>query len=408
MAMKFLRNAALAAGLLGLALPAAASTARLAALGGGDYLDDERAVLRWYADLVDHPNLAVFELGRFDSGGGGQPWSDEISAQGGGIHARFDEAGRWGTLAAYFHSRAVEGSAGQVGADYPGGSFSLVYARSQGRLDLGLRFRGTSYAEYGGTAGSDLSGREDYRHVMGLGARWRHDEGLSFEIAGEIRDITQRTVDENRALSYLGAGGRDSYALRARARVGLSETVTLVPLLAYARDICDVYSLQLEDVAQLDGYLLQAGFGLDLVRGDGDLVVFSAEYRDGKDNQDGIGSLYRAYDTQRREWFTILVRVGVEERLLPWLTVRASLQYRRVDDEAVLLLPGTTGPAAYDDSGRIAVTTPLGLGLTAAAGRFRLDAAYNDQAPLSQATVPDANAPREAANFVTVSLRYLF
>lgn len=414
MAMIPLRQAAPAVlALLGLAAalaaaPAAASTARLAALGGGDYLDDERGVLRWYPDLVDHGGLAVFDLGRFDTGGGGQPWSDRIEGQAGGVHARFDEAGRWGSLAAYFHGQAVQSAAGQVHADYHGGSISLVYARGFGTFDLGAAFRGTSFASFSGTEGPDSAGREDYRHDWGLGARWRVRDGLAVEVAGERRGTIHRTLDEARAMVYLGAGGKDSYSLRGRARWQVSPAVAITPLAAYARDIADIYSLQLQDVADLDGYLLQVGFGVEVARhGDG-LMIFSAEYRDGKDDHAGRGSIYRRYDTQDRRWFTLLVRAGVEEPVLPWLTLRASIQYRRVDDEAHLELRGENEPAAYQDDARIAVTTPLGLGLTAAAGRFRLDAAYNDQAPLSLATVPDANAPREAANFATVSLRYLY
>ncbi|MDX2473292.1 MAG: hypothetical protein QNL91_06240 [Candidatus Krumholzibacteria bacterium] len=48
------------------------------------------------------------------------------------------------------------------------------------------------------------------------------------------------------------------------------------------------------------------------------------------------------------------------------------------------------------------------MGIAATFGQFTLDAAYNDKAPLSLARVPDANTPRESANFATLSLGYRF
>lgn len=390
------------------AAPAAATTARLAALGGNaDYVADERAVLRWYAAGVDHHGVAVFQLGRFDTGGGGRPWSERIAAQAGGVHARLGRDGRFGTAAAWFHTDAVQAAPSGVHAAYPGGSFSLAWARTWGAWDLGLGFRGTTSGKYEFDQDSAVAGREDYRHDWGLGARRRLGEGLVLEVAGEVRNVMFGLRDDDRRIRAEDSGSR-SYGLRARLRWAVSPEVALVPLVDYARDIHAVYSPALGDVAAEDAWQLRAGLGCTVARPGGDRLVFSAEYLDAHEDQDGLGSLYRDYDRLRRRWWAVHVRAAAESAVLPWLTVRASLQYRRVDDERSLTWLDPVNPTRYGHDLHLGVDTPLGLGLTAAAGRFRLDAAYNDRAPLSLATVPDADAPREAANFATVSLRYLY
>ncbi|MFO7609478.1 MAG: hypothetical protein R6X35_09825 [Candidatus Krumholzibacteriia bacterium] len=400
--------ALLAVGAVLAATPAAAATARLAALGGNaDYVADERAVLRWYAAGVDHHGLAVFELGRFDTGGGGQPWSSRIAAQSGGVHARLGRHGRFGTAAAWFHTDAVQAAPSGIHAAYPGGSFSLAWARTWGAWDLGLGFRGTTSGRYEFDEASPVVGREDYRHDWGLGARRSLGDRLALEVAGEIRNVMFGLRDDDRQIRAEDSGSR-SYGLRARLRWAVSPEVTLMPLVDYTRDIHLVYAPALGDVATQDAWQLRAGAGCTVARPGGDRLVFSAEYRHAREDQDGLGSLYRDYDRLRRRWWAIHVRAGAESAVLPWLTVRASLQYRRVDDERSLTWLDPVNPPRYGHDLHLGVDTPLGLGLTVAAGRFRLDAAYNDQAPLSLATVPDADAPREAANFATVSLRYLY
>ena len=402
-----LAPAALAAALL-LAAPAAATAARLAALGGNaDYVADERAVLRWYAAGVDHHGLAVFDPGRFDTGGGGQPWSERIAAQAGGLHARLGRDGRFGTAAIYFHTDAVGAAPSHVHAGYPGGAFSFVWARPLGAWDLGLGFRGTTHADYGFDEATTVAGREDYRHDWGLGLRRRVSDRLSVEVAGEMRNVMFGYRDDDRAIRVEDTGSR-SYAVRARAAWRPAPAIVVAPLVDYVRDIHIVYSDVLDDVAYEDAWQLRLGAGCTLTRPGGDRLVFSAEYLRAAEDQDGRGSLFRDFDRLRRQWWEVRVRAAAESDVLPWLTTRVSMQYRRVDDDHTVSWADPLLPTRYAVGAYLGVDTPLGLGLTARAGRFRVDAAYNDQAPLSLAVVPDADSPRERGNFATLSVRYLY
>jgi hypothetical protein len=389
---------------------AVASSARLAALGGNaDYLPDEREVLRWYAAGVDHDHLVVFDLGRFDTGGGGQAWSDRIAGQAGGVHLRFDGEGRWGTAHAYFHTAAVQAAPSEVHADYPGGSFSLGWARRFGAWDMGAGFRGTTYAQTTGeTDGGPAAGREDYRHDWGAGLRRRFADGGAVELAGEIRNVMFRMVDTAREISEPGKNDTRSYGVRARGRIPLATGVALVPLVDYMRDLQTVYSPQLADVAGFDAWMLRAGVACHLDRGDGQRLLVSCEIRDARENHAGRGGLYRAYDKLHRDWWSLFVRAAVESEPTAWLTLRVSLQYRRIDDEAVASWFGQDATAGDVVDARRVVDVPLGLGVAVHHGRFDLDASYNDVSPLSTPDVPDANASRETANFAILSLRYAY
>ncbi len=45
--------------------PLHATTARVTSLGGGDFLEDDHNVQRWYGSLSDYPNLFLLEAGHF-------------------------------------------------------------------------------------------------------------------------------------------------------------------------------------------------------------------------------------------------------------------------------------------------------------------------------------------------------
>ncbi len=394
----------------GMATTAGATTARLSALGmSPDWITDERESIRWYASGVDHSNVAAMDLGRFDTGGGGQTWSERISGQSGGVHVKFDEAGKWGTVVTYFNSEAVQGSAGHVNGDFPGGSIKIMYALPLGPIDLGASFGGSSYHKSQNSDDTWGTFRSDFRHDLGFGMRWRIRPGLRLELAGERRQVQMDLSDDRRGIRH-SFNAADSFGVRGRLRVQLSEKVSLVPLLDYTRDIVDIYSLQLDDAAHLDGWLLRAGFAFQVKNPDQTNLFFSGEYRDGKDNHQSIGSAYRKYDVQEREWYSYHARVAVETPLNSWLTLRASVQYRRTADSSFLAWPAPDGFETLDweKSHEVRVETPLGVGAAASLGNFTLDAAYNDKAPLSLTRVPDANTPRESANFATLSLRYRF
>jgi hypothetical protein len=271
-------------------------------------------------------------------------------------------------------------------------------------------FLGTSYLEFDNGDNIYGFGRSEWHHDIGAGVRWRLSPGVRLETAGEWRNVQSDFADRGRGIDGNDDNNWDGFAWRARLRLQLSDKVTLVPLCDYTREIRGIYSLQLDDRARLDAWQLRLGFVFTVRQPDATMLFFGAEYVDGKEDQDSYGSPYRRYDTQLRDWYSIHARAALETPLNSWLTVRASVQYRRVDDSPVLYWPegAVIDSLDWEERGRIGVDTPLGFGLSAALHRFRLDLAYNDKAPLSVANVPDANSPREAANFATLSLLYRY
>ena len=390
-----------------LTVPAHAGSTRLAALGGsGDYLRDDRSALRWYASAPDYPDLAVMELGRLDLDSGEEPWQDRVDGLAAGFHVQPGE--RWGTFIGYFHSLAEQSAASQVDAVYPGGSVNLGWGKRWGRYGAGLGFRGTSYADVQQTTGEPLTGREEYRHDYGLGLSADLGRGVGLEFAGELRQVISYIVDPDRDLNVTDSSSLDSYGLRLRALIPAGERSEIVPLLDISRALHGVYSQEMNDHADLDGWLLRAGGGLRTAPRPDAVFVVSAEYRNGRYDLNGTGANDAVWSVTRYDWWSIQLRMGLETRVLPWLTVRASLQYHRVDEsEAKIGVPGQN-PFEYEAAARVQVKAPLGLGVAVHAGDLRIDLSYNDHAPLSMGRVPNAETPREEARYLSLGLVYGF
>lgn len=389
------------------AVPAQGGSTRLAALGGNaDYVLDERAALRWYASGPEYAGRAVLELGRLDLDDGDEAWSDRISGTAAGFHVAPGKG--WGTFLAYFHSRAEQSAPSQVDADYPGGSVNLGWGKQWGRWGVGAGFRGTSYADVHESAGQPPSGREEYRHDYGLGVVADVGRGVDVEIAGELREVISYAYDPTRGLNGTNADNLNSYGVRLRARIPAGETTEIVPLVDYSRARHPVYSDEMNDRANLDGWLLRAGAGLRTVPRPDALFIFSGEFRDGRYDLDGVGADDAVWSATRYDWWSILLRLGLESRVLPWLTVRASLQYHRVEESEAKL--GTEGQAPYDYevAARVHVKAPLGVGLAVHAAGLRIDLSYNDHAPLSLGHVPNAATPREEARYLSLGMVYGF
>ncbi len=398
--------AAIAAGLLAglLAAPAAATVARVEALGGlGGYLEDQSNVLPWYGSLLDYPDLAVLELGDYDLEGHPDLREQQASDQGASFHARLDQRRRWGVLAAYLESLP--------GLPRDGVRLTGLYGRTFGPVGAVVTFGGTSYQESRDRDEEPYEARWNYHHVAGAGLRWSLSERLYADLAGEVINTQFGYQDNGREILFDGGSTWESFGVRARAFWGPDERVALVPLFEHLEQHRPTYSLDLEDVADLDSRLTRVGLGVNLLLDADNLLVFSAEYRDVESDQIGPGNLGALYDQSLEDHYSVGVRFGVESRVLSWLTGRAAARYLRFQGTVLqrrFPVEGVTDPALrYDFDVRADVALSLGLALHL--GRFEADFVVNDDAPFNLGgLVTNAGEEGESAQFTRVSLLYSF
>ena len=387
---------------------ASATKARVAALGGGaDYFDDDRNVLRWYADLGTGDNVALLDLGQYDLRDGEDLTESRLSGQSGGVITRLDEKERWGSFGAFFFSDANTAAPGEGFSNYRGGCISLLYARLFGPVRVGTGFRGTSYSDGQNRNGEPLTIRDDFRHDWGLGLQADVSRSVSVDLAGEVRWIISRLVDADRNLWETGSWSKDSFAVRARTHIAVSDGITLTSLADYVRDSHMGYSNELADMAVIDGWLLRLGLSLRSEPRPGRSYMLTVEYGDGSDDHTGLRSLYADYWSQTRRWHSIGVRAAAEIELRPWLVARCAVRYERMADEADRLWPAENLDYWYRYRA-VGVAVPLSVGCTARWRDLEIDMAYNDGGSPHLTDVSGDGRPAEESRFATVSLRFLF
>jgi hypothetical protein len=381
--------------------PAGATTARLRSLGGqGDYLEDDANVLRWYGSLVDYPGRAVLELGTWDHEAPG-PLSDRIGGRGGGLHARFDRAGRWGTGAVYF------------GEDLPapdlGGWIQLLWARRLGPLAVGASFRGSSYSEAGRTTGSDaLDGQSAFTHGLGLGVRWDLADGLYADLAADLRHVDVDYLRGSTGPTVSGVGGWDGLGARARLFQELKRELALVYRAEWLRDRRPLVDAIMADLVDLDLDVLRGGVGCLYLPDADNLLIVSVDYHRIDETRRARHPFFADFTHGERAWWRLDVRCGLEARLLPWLTARAAAGYRRTVDEAQLVHDWSDGFQERVYGYAVRVRTPVVLGLGLHAGPFDADLVLNDTAPWGLDHAGPVADDDRAGGFSAITLAYRF
>jgi len=384
----------LAAALLA-ATPAPASEARLRALGGGaDFLEDPTGVQRWSGSLVDYPGVATLELGSWDHDADGA-----VTGRGGGLHLAFDEAGRWGTAAMYFGD--------DLPAPDPGGWIRLLYARRLGPVSLGLTFRGTSHSDADNGDELSLTGESRFLHDLGLGARFDLSDGFYVDLAAEALDAEVDYYDNENGIVREDLGGWEGFGLRARAFQSLRPDVVATYRVDWRRDTRPITDPVIGGLADLDADIFRGGVGFTLLPDPDRLLIASVDYQRREDERRAAVPFYSDWERTWRLWWRLDVRVGVEARMTPWLTVRAATGYRRTVDES---LQSFTWSEQFTDQHydyRITVDVPVALGVGVHLGDFDADLAHGEAVPFAegQALVDGRDAD---ASVTTVSLSYGF
>ncbi len=386
-----------------------ASSTRIGSLGGsGGFFEDDNNVLRWYGSLGDYPDLAIIETGHFDlTNGYDDDWGKSVSGPGGGVHARFDEAGRWGTGALYFHGRADDSDPGSLHRSYLGGSVTALYSREVAGVSGALMFRHTAdtdfRADFHNTTHIE-NGYERSRDDLGLGARMDLSDNAYLDIAADVRHISDRAYGYDPTNLDWDTGIMDSwnnYGLRARAFIGLNDRLALAPLGEYISEDFTGTSLAgaglLRETSDNKGRMIRLGAGLNFFVDADNFLLFSAEYVDGKVDHT-VRDLEGAVDYFWREDYTILLmRLAFETRLAHWITVRASSGYEHVDNQGDL----SNNPPPGEH-------IPLGLGVGLHLGSLALDLALTDREPRGLSRYSATLPVVESSTWLSITLSYGF
>ena len=388
--------------ILGLALtttvPAAATTARITALGGcGDYFTDEANVQRWCAVLAEFPDLVIIESGRFDlTAGYDDHWGQARSGPGGGVHAALDRTGACGTAGLFVHGREIDADTGSLLAAGRQGSVTGIYARRFGKRLAGVRI-GRVDGDVGTVEGLD---RFSTRTDLGFGLRLPVGGRTVLDVAGDLRRTTQDPPASFPEDSYDTLNDLDSWnnlGLRLRAFIRLGERTALVPLAEYVRAegpgfaIDTPYPLLTERQADLR----RVGIGLNHFPDLDNFLFLSLEYLEGESS---VSVAETGMATQIDEYSDtplVSLRMAYETRVNPWLTGRASVGYDHWS------LSGRTNLGQNDH-------IPMSMGLSVYAARVALDLALSDRrpGPLDRRLVSED--PDESSTWLTITLRYGF
>ncbi len=386
------------------AVPAQATSARVAGLAGGEFIEDDRNVQRWYGSLGDYANLIFLEGGHFTLPEG---WHDSngrrVSGPGLGAHVELGESARWGTAAFFLNGQGDDVDPGSLARDRMGTTWSAMWTRSFGSLQPTLMYRrgsstGEATVEAAVPAGLVRSW-DRARTEYGLGVRWDLSESAYLDLAGELRQHREQTTVADPFITVPGPEltSSSSFGLRARSFVRLNPTMALVPLVEYLHEDRPL-SAPSPIVAQgLDGRLVKVGAGLNWYPDPDHFLVLSWDYihADADYLETPLAGDPSVRSTQR--WNSLSLTMGFETRFQYWLTFRGSFRYEPV---------ALKGPDAAESDDF--ATFMVNLGAAIQLGNYDLDLALTDQEPRSVAGYHGHTLFGNPATWLTVSLRRSF
>ncbi len=379
---------------------AAATEARLLALGAdGDFLEDVGHARRWYGCLASYPDLVLAELGDYLPASSGQP---RLRRQSAGAHLALDAPGRWGTAALYLQADDAD-----EGGD--AGRLALAWGRRLGGWQVGALWSFRVREAWLGPAEGAGAGEREADFDLGIGTRKDLGDRLYLDLAAETLGTTRRYLDPELGL-VLQDGNWRNFSLRGRAFWGPSERVAVVPVIERRRRLRLEDSDFLAGVADLDARETLAGLGVNLLPGPDVLIVASYAWRHGSRDETAVGSP-PGMTARRVEYDRHAVRLGLEARVMSWLTLRAGAR-QLLRDEAVRHvwgppLVGDDAPPAW--SGFTDAEFDLSLGLGVHLGPCDVDLVVDDEAPYAFGDfLTGGGEGRDGANFTRISLLYVF
>jgi len=357
-----------------------ATSARLRALSGGDHLEDDHNVQRWYGSLADYPNLVILESGEFTISEGWQsPSGRQLSGPSIGAHFNLDSTGRWGTAAVYVDSYQNDLHPGSLVRDSMKSSFTAIWSRRYGAIQpaLVLRHAGESGAE------DWQRSRTDY----GFGIRLDLSPGAYLDFATEIRSYREEEGGISIATS-------DNYGFRTRAFIQLSETMALVPVADYVHEDRPQPAFVENGSRHLNGHVAKIGLGLNWYKDPDHLLLATVDYSDGLEFY-GEGALTDEglAASVSQDWRSTSFTLGLETRYTYWFTMRMSGVFRQLE----------TRPKLGNNSRTDALNVNLGAAIQFA--DYDFDFTVSDTRPRSFAQTPFSTAAIDEEIWFTFSLR---
>jgi len=389
---------------MALALPTSplhATTARLASLGGGDFIEDDHNVQRWYGSLGDFSDQLTLEGGHFTLPEG---WHDEhgfrVSGPGLDVRRSLDRAGRWGTAAFSLNARGDDTDPGSLVRDRMGHTWSAMWSRRFASVQPTVMIRhGSDTGENSPAPNNFSSLRRQWdraRTEFGLGVRWDMSDGAYLDLAGELRRHSEQTTVSDSVLTVTGTENNSSgsFGLRSRVFVRLGETTALVPVLAFLREDRPLNSPSPVDDLSVDGQQVKVGVGLNWYPDPDHFLVVGLDYLHADlDNLVAEPGGEPEVQSSRR-WHSLSLTAGFEARFRYWLTFRGSFRYEPVD------LTTSLAPETEDFA-----TFMVNLGAAIQLGSYDLDLALTDQEPRSVAGYYGHSLFGNPATWLTASLR---
>ena len=378
-----------------LLLPAVttATTARQAALGGGEFIEDDRNVLRWYASLVDYPDEITVEAGHFTLPEG---WHDvsgqRVSGPGLGFQHQLDATGRWGTAAVWWHGHGDDADPGSLGRDRLGSTWTGIWARRFGSVQGAVMARrGSGDQTNAGTA------FDRTRTEVGLGLRWDIAPGAYLDLAGESRHHTEITTRDDGTVNDVLDRSGNSRGLRARAFVRLGDATALVPLLEYVDEDRPTAHPDPANERALRGHLLKVGAGLNWYPDADHFLLVAADHTHGHADRLG-GDPDASLDVlDGKRWDAVALTAGFETRFRYWLMFRGSFRYEAVSETSADGL-------ADDDWARFGVN----VGAAVQLGPADLDFAISDREPRPFAGAWGTDLPIDPSTWLAVTCRWRY
>ncbi len=397
--MKTCRIALIAVCLLMFAVPALATSTRVASLSwGSDYYEDVYNVVKWYGSLPSYGGTAQFELGWLHQ----SSYADytRLSNRGALLYADLDGEGEYGTAGvAFFESDPTE----QIRA---------MWGRRFGDVQAAVMYRFRHIRDDVNTDDPLFFSFMDADQTVGLGFRLSMSERWYLDFAGDITTTWRRwkSVTE----TYLPrTKDTDTWSLRLRSIHGISDQAALFAAATWSREAHPQYLSEERNLFDYTRDFWTTGLGVNYLPDGDTLGIFSCEFGDldyaylypraELRRWDDLRALY--YDSWR-----FRLNMGLERRVLSWCTLRAGARHYMsfVDRSEYKSIVYEEAPLWVEHDAASGTSTDVDLGVGIHFGYFDADFLFTDDAPFNLGSLFTQADNRDGSTWYKITLQYVF
>lgn len=397
--MKTCRLPLLAAALLCCALPALATSTRVASLGwGSDYYEDVYNVMKWYGSLPSYGGTAQFELGWLTQ----NTYSDNVqfTSRGALLYADLDREGEYGTAGiAFFDSDSKEQIRAMWGRRFAGVQATVMYRFRNSRDDVNEEH--PLFFSF-----------MDADRTLGLGLRASLSDRWYLDFAGDVTTTWRRWKSSTE--TYLPTtNNNDTWSLRFRSIHGISDVAVLFMVATWSREAHPQFLSEEFNLFDYSRDLLTAGLGVNFMPDGDTLGIVACELGDFDYSFVNPRAELRRWDDPRAYYYDswrFRLNMGLERRVLSWCTLRAGaqhymsfvdrLEYKSiVYEEAPIWLD-------YDLSAGSSTNVDLGIGIHF--GNFDADFLFTDDVPFNLGSLFSDTDGGHGSAWYKITLQYVF